>query len=89
MKAITIFTPTFNREKTLMKLYESLCSQSSSDFKWIIVDDGSSDNTSVQVEKWIGENNIEIQYYYQKNKGKLAAQILALNYIDTELYRFR
>ena len=86
MKSITVFTPTFNREKTLGRLYSSLCNQSSSDFKWIIVDDGSSDNTSGQVEKWIEEGKIEIQYHYQKNKGKLAAQILALNYIDTELF---
>lgn len=86
MKAITVFTPTFNRAKTLVRLYESLCNQSSSDFKWIIVDDGSIDNTRAQVEIWIEENKIDIQYYYQKNKGKLAAQILALNYIDTELF---
>jgi glycosyltransferase involved in cell wall biosynthesis len=86
MKLITVFTPTFNREKTLVRLYNSLCNQSNSDFKWIIVDDGSSDNTSVQVKKWIEENKIEIQYHYQKNKGKLAAQILALDYIDTELF---
>lgn len=86
MKSITVFTPTFNREKTLIRLYDSLCSQSSPDFKWIIVDDGSSDNTSGQVEKWIEESRIEIQYYYQKNKGKLAAQILALDYTDTELF---
>jgi len=86
MKSITVFTPTFNREKTLIRLYDSLCSQSSQDFKWIIVDDGSGDNTSAQVEIWKEEARIEIQYYYQKNKGKLAAQILALNYIDTELF---
>ncbi|KXH84672.1 glycosyltransferase family 2 protein [Chryseobacterium kwangjuense] len=86
MKSMTVFTPTFNREKTLGRLYDSLCRQTSSDFKWIIVDDGSGDGTSVQVEKWMAEKKIEIQYYYQKNKGKLAAQILALNYIDTELF---
>ncbi|WP_027379611.1 glycosyltransferase family 2 protein [Chryseobacterium daeguense] len=86
MKSITIFTPTFNREKTLRRLYDSLCRQSSANFKWIIVDDGSSDNTSAEVEKWIQEDKIEIQYHYQKNKGKLAAQILALDYIDTELF---
>ena len=86
MKSITVFTPTFNREKTLVRLYDSLCNQTSPDFKWIIIDDGSSDNTSAQVENWKNENKIEIQYYYQKNKGKLAAQILALDYIDTELF---
>jgi len=83
---ITVFTPTFNRAHTLSRLYDSLVIQTSRDFEWIIVDDGSSDNTSSQVEKWIEEGPIKIQYYYQKNKGKLAAQILALDHIDTELF---
>ncbi|SIQ58616.1 Glycosyltransferase involved in cell wall bisynthesis [Chryseobacterium sp. RU37D] len=86
MKLITVFTPTFNRDKTLGRLYESLCRQSSRDFKWIIVDDGSIDNTFAQVGIWITENKLEIQYHYQENKGKLAAQILALDHIDTELF---
>lgn len=84
-KSITVFTPTYNREKTLRRLYDSLCNQANQDFKWIVIDDGSSDNTAALFEKWKAENKIEIEYYYQSNKGKLAAQILALDYIDTEL----
>lgn len=85
-KSITVFTPTYNRKKTLSRLYDSLCSQTSRDFKWIIIDDGSSDNTADLVQKWKADNKIELEYHYQKNKGKLAAQILALDYIDTELF---
>ncbi|WP_312172718.1 glycosyltransferase family 2 protein [Chryseobacterium sp.] len=85
-KSITVFTPTYNREKTLRRLYDSLCNQANQDFKWIVIDDGSSDNTAALFEKWKAENKIEIEYYYQSNKGKLAAQILALDYIDTELF---
>ncbi|SHE45592.1 glycosyltransferase family 2 protein [Chryseobacterium takakiae] len=85
-KSLTVFTPTYNREKTLIRLYDSLCSQTSQDFKWVVIDDGSSDNTAALFEKWKAENIIELEYHYQTNKGKLAAQILALDYIDTELF---
>jgi glycosyltransferase involved in cell wall biosynthesis len=46
MKKITIITPTYNRAKTLPKVFESLLNQSFKDFLWIILDDGSTDNTS-------------------------------------------
>lgn len=85
-KSLTVFTPTYNREKTLTRLYDSLCSQTNQDFKWIVVDDGSSDNTAALFKNWIQEDKIDIEYYHQENKGKLAAQILALDHIDTELF---
>lgn len=50
MKAITIFTPTYNRKHTIVRTYESLCRQSSDDFEWLIIDDGSSDGTREWVE---------------------------------------
>lgn len=52
MKKITIITPTFNRAKTLPKVFESLLHQSFKDFLWIILDDGSTDNTSTVVENF-------------------------------------
>lgn len=70
---LTIFTPTYNREKTLLRLYQSLCKQTVQNFEWIIVDDGSTDNTENIVKLWIKENKINIQYYKQENKGKNAA----------------
>ena len=46
MSDITILTPTYNREKLLHKLYKSLCNQKDKEFEWIVVDDGSNDNTT-------------------------------------------
>lgn len=49
---ITIFTPTYNREKTLHRLYESLLNQTIFDFEWIIIDDQSTDKTEQTVQDW-------------------------------------
>lgn len=70
---ITVFTPTFNRAYALPKLYESLCSQTSNQFEWVVVDDGSTDNTKEIVSTWINEGKIDIRYVYQPNAGKPAA----------------
>lgn len=68
---ITIFTPTFNRGKLLRTLYESIVRQEGSDnVEWVIVDDGSTDNTEQEVQKFILENKIVIKYFYQRNQGK-------------------
>ena len=85
MKTLTVFTPTFNRAYTLHKCYESLKRQSSKDFVWLIVDDGSSDDTKEIVDKWISENEIEIRYHYQKNQGMHGAHNTAYELIDTEI----
>ena len=52
MKKITIITPTYNRAKTLPKVFESLLNQSFKDFLWIVLDDGSTDNTEKVVENF-------------------------------------
>lgn len=70
---ITIFTPAFNRANTLPKLYESLLRQTSQDFEWIVVDDGSSDKTKTLVEEFIREKKVTIRYFYQENQGKHVA----------------
>lgn len=70
MKKLTIFTPTYNRAHLLPKLYESLKEQTSKDFIWLIVDDGSKDETKSVVEKWIMEKRIKIDYHYKQNGGK-------------------
>ena len=54
MKTLTVFTPTYNRKHTLPRTYESLCRQTSDDFTWLIIDDGSSDGTREWVES-LGE----------------------------------
>lgn len=82
---LTVFTPTYNRAYTLWKGYEGLKRQTSKDFKWIIVDDGSTDNTRELVSGWMNENLVPIEYYYKKNGGMHTAHNEAYRHIDTEL----
>lgn len=86
MKSLTIFTPTYNRAYILIKLYNSLKSQTSKDFIWLIVDDGSTDNTTELVKKWIYENLIKIEYYKQENSGKSMAHNKGVELTKTELF---
>ena len=60
MSKITIFTPTYNRAYTLKKLYDSLLRQTNKDFEWLIVDDGSTDNTKDLINGFTKENKIKI-----------------------------
>ena len=85
MKTLTVFTPRYNRAYTLHKCYESLLRQTSKDFTWLIIDDGSSDNTKELVDSWINENKIEINYIYQENQGMHGAHNTAYKNIKTEL----
>lgn len=82
---LTVFTPAYNRAYSLWKGYEGLKRQTSKDFKWVIVDDGSTDNTKDLVEGWIKEDLIPIEYYYKKNGGMHSAHNEAYRHIDTEL----
>lgn len=84
-KILTVFTPTFNRAYTLHKCYESLKRQSNKNFIWLIIDDGSTDNTCFLVDKWKKENQISIQYHYQNNQGMHGAHNTAYELIKTEL----
>jgi len=69
----TVFTPTYNRAKTLDRVYESLRQQTLHDFEWLIVDDGSTDNTGDLVREWQTEAPFSIRYIYQENSGKHVA----------------
>jgi glycosyltransferase involved in cell wall biosynthesis len=69
----TVFTPTYNRADKLHRVYESLQSQSLRDFEWLIIDDGSIDNTEELVENWIKEAKFTIRYFWQRNNHKKAA----------------
>lgn len=82
---LTIFTPAYNRAHTIGRTYESLCRQTSRDFCWLIIDDGSTDNTCELVEGWIKENKISIRYIYQQNQGMHGAHNTAYRNMNTEL----
>ncbi|OYX85620.1 MAG: glycosyltransferase [Flavobacteriales bacterium 32-34-25] len=85
MKTLTVFTPAYNRAHLLPRLYESLCRQTSDDFEWLVIDDGSSDNTKELVTQWIQEHKIAIRYIYQENEGMHGAHNTAYKKIYTEL----
>lgn len=85
MKKLTVFTPTFNRAYCLVDLYESLCRQTSKDFLWLIIDDGSTDNTRELVNEWSNEKKIEIKYVYKENGGMHTGYNTAYDLIGTEL----
>jgi glycosyltransferase involved in cell wall biosynthesis len=85
MKTLTVFTTTYNRAYCLHQLYESLCNQTSNDFEWLIIDDGSTDRTKELVDNWISENKISIQYFYKQNGGMHTGHNKAIEIIETEL----
>lgn len=85
-KLLTIFTPTYNRIDLLGRCYDYLKKQTSDNFQWLIVDDGSTDNTEQVVSEWIkGKNSFEIKYVKKENGGLHTAYNVAVENMDTEL----
>lgn len=87
MELISIITPTYNREKTLMRVYESLCSQTYKKIEWIVVDDGSSDGTKELISGLVNCKDtplFNIKYAYQKNSGKHVAVNIGLALAEGE-----
>ena len=83
---LTIFTPAYNRADCLPKGYEALCRQTLKDFIWIIVDDGSTDNTKDLVRTWQKqENGFKIRYIYKPNGGMYTGYNTAIAQADTDL----
>lgn len=66
----TVFTPAYNRALLLKRLYKSLTEQKFKDFEWVVVDDGSTDDTEYVVKTFVDENKIDIKYIKVKNGGK-------------------
>lgn len=81
---ITIITPTFNRANNLKELFESLIKQSCKDFRWLIIDDGSCDNTQNIVKNFYNDQ-FDIKYIYKENGGKHTALNIAFKNLETEL----
>jgi len=76
--AFTIFTPTYNRAHTIGRAFDSLCAQTLRDFEWLVVDDGSTDNTSKLIADWAKIADFPIRYFRQEHLGKHIAQNLAV-----------
>lgn len=83
---ITIFTPTYNRARTLTRLYESLLCQTSTNFEWLIVDDGSTDNTEDIITQFQTNSSFAVVYYRQLNYGKHIAINRGLDIAKGELF---
>lgn len=86
MTELTIFTPTYNRENNLLELYNSLEQQTNNNFIWLIVDDGSTDNTKQFVERISKTSSFKIKYFYQQNSGKYMAHNKGVNLCDTDYF---
>ena len=69
----SVITPSFNGASTLHRVYNSLCQQTFRDFEWIIVDDGSTDDTSDMARCYQQNANFPIVYYWQENSHKKTA----------------
>lgn len=85
MKTLTIITTTYNRAYCIGQVYESLKRQDCDDFCWLVVDDGSTDNTREMIQGFIDEGIIDITYIYQPNKGMTGARNTAYAACRTEL----
>lgn len=83
---VTVFTPTYNRAYCLPALYDSLQRQTCKDFEWLIIDDGSSDNTDELAQEWLKEDSFHIRYFKQKNGGKHRAVNRGVSMAKGELF---
>lgn len=73
-KKVSVIIPTYNRESTLGRAIDSVLNQTYRNFEVIVVDDGSTDNTSRVVEKYKNR----IRYYSKLHGGVSAARNLGL-----------
>lgn len=83
---ITVFTPTYNRKNELTNLYNSLLEQDYRDFEWLVVDDGSTDETRKYLKQLKKEEKININYIYKENGGKQSAYNKGLDYAKGEIF---
>lgn len=85
MGFLTIITPTYNRCERLKDLYLSLEKQTCKDFDWLVIDDGSTDNTKEYIESLIGNTTFPMRYIHKDNGGKHTALNIGIREIESEL----
>lgn len=81
---LTVLTPTYNRQKYLVKLFNNLCEQTNFDFQWLVIDDGSNDETEAYFKN-IKVAPFQIDYYKKENGGKHTALNFSHPYVKGEL----
>ena len=85
-KMLTVFTPAYNRADKLERLYKSLLDQTNHDFLWLVVDDGSTDDTKELIRSFQKEGKLDIRYHSQENGGKMRAHNTGVRLADTPLF---
>lgn len=83
---ITVVTPAYNRGKILQNLYQSLKNQTTKEFIWLVVDDGSTDDTEALVMGYQEEASFQVNYVKKENGGKHTALNVAIEQVKTELF---
>lgn len=76
--AFTVFTATYNRAHTIHRVFDSLRAQTLRDFEWVVVDDGSTDDTPDKIADWAASADFPIRYFRQSHAGKHIAHNLAV-----------
>ena len=82
----TVFTGTYNRGALLHRVYDSLLAQTIRDFEWIVVDDGSTDDTRERISSMVNEDRIRIRYFYKPNGGVHTAHNLAVRHATGKFF---
>lgn len=83
---ISVFTPTYNRADLIHRVFDSLNMQSFKDFEWIVVDDGSTDDTGSLLEYFRDNADYPIKIHRQENSGKARSINVGLELADGELF---
>lgn len=82
--SITIIIPAYNAEKTIRRTLNSLEKQTNKNFKYVIVNDGSTDQTRLEIEKLMSDLSFNVLVVDKENEGVISARYTALQYVDTE-----
>lgn len=83
---LSVVTITYNRAHTLNRVFESLMQQTYKEFEWIIVDDGSTDNTEEIVNSYIAKAWFPIRYKKKNHAGKYEGANLSYELITTKYF---
>lgn len=84
---LTFFTPTYNRANFLLRIEDCLCQQTCKDFVWIVVNDGSKDNTDEVAGAILEKNNLPVKFISKPNGGKHSAFRAAFEQCETTYFQ--
>ncbi len=84
LNQLTILTPTYNRADKIGKLYNSLIKEKEQGFTWLVIDDGSTDNTEELINSFKSRAPFKIKYFYKENGGKVSAHKLGFTKLETK-----